>query len=137
MTTKTATGIWRFLTGNPEANIVDGYEKVFDWIVEHTPAEEEALFDVLMVRTHEALQSFKRFGDGALDFNMKLSLNPCLVLFFDTKGPFPNPGLHTHGFEGVIEVNQEHGGEKVGKRPFFLAMKDEKICGIYAKPLAL
>lgn len=136
MTTNTGTGLWSFLNGNPEAEVIDGVELIWEWVNEHTPDDEQHLFDVLVVRTHETLNHLRQFGRPPLEFNLRLSLCPSLVLFYDTKSPGRMNPVYKQGFEGRIEVAEE-GGKAViiGGRSFFLEMKDNKIIGIFAKPL--
>lgn len=135
MTTKTGTGIWRFLNGNPEAQVMDGVGNVWDWITEHTPDDEEHLFDIVLVRTHEAINHMRRFGRGPLEFNLKLSLCPSLVLYYDSKLPSDTGMVYKSGYEGRIEVCEEGSTVAIGERAFFLQMLNEKIVGIFAKPL--
>jgi hypothetical protein len=135
MTTNTGTGIWRFLTGNPEADVIDGVELVWDWVVEHTPTEEEHLFDILLVRTHEAINHMRRFGKPPLEFNLKLSLKASMVLYYDSTRPSDTDVVYKQGYEGRIEVCEEGSKVAIGERPFFLQMACNRIIGIFAKPL--
>jgi hypothetical protein len=136
MTTNTGTGLWSFLNGNPEAEVIDGVELIWEWVIEHSPDDDKHLFDILVVRVHEALNHMRRFGRPPLEFNLRLSLCPSLVLYYDTKSPGRMNPVYKQGFEGRIEVAEEDSKAAIiGTRPFFLQMLNNKIVGIFAKPM--